>query len=778
MNAPDPFERLAPFIQTYIYQHRWTDLRDIQKAAIPALLDTGDHVLIMSGTASGKTEAAMLPVLTVLEQSPAQSVGVLYIGPLKALINDQFERIQGLLQGRSDIPIQGWHGDIAYYQKKRFLLKPRGVLQITPESMEALFVNRPGELRAIFGDLRFIIIDEIHAFLGTERGQQVLCHLQRLERAIGRPVRRIGLSATIGDTAIGLRWLESGSQFQSHARLVTEPTHGRRIELRVNHIVTASAENNFQATMALEEIGLRRKRKASSGAQIPSEPEEGSPPPANPPDKRWELQQDIDDYYDDLFTMTTNHQKTLIFTNRRATAERIAAELRQRLARMQPGRDWYFVHHSSIAADLREAAEGKMRDATQQACTVATASLELGIDIGHLDLVVQIGAPYTVSSFVQRLGRSGRRGTPSRMCFYTLERLNNEKESPSELEQIPWDFLQTIAIIQLYLEEQWIEPPIIPVMPLSLLYQQTMSILRARTELTPAQLAQLVLKLSPFQAVSWDDYRLFLRHLIECDQLAQMDEGTLIVGMKGEQLTSYYHFYAIFANEQAWRVLAGTQEVGTIPQRPELESVIGLAGYAWRVISVNERGQTVYVERARGAVKPGWQAYGGAQYHEHVMQRLRQVLQEETVYSYLSPLAKQRLAFVRELARQSDWLRSSVVRLEPGRFALFPWTGSRVAETLAHVLRHKGWYARQSASGFHPYTEVVYDGDAGAVIAELRNLSSQVPELIEALVSELKEAQLWRGKYDYLTPRALLEKAYITDVLDIPGTVQWLATCS
>ena len=155
----------------------------------------------------------MLPVLTLLDQSPDESVGILYIRPLKALINDQFERIQGLLQEKPDIPIQGWHGDIAYHQKKRFLRHPRGILQITSESMEALFVNRSGELGTIFGDLRFIIIDEIHAFLGTSRGQQVLCHLQRLERAIHRPIRRIGLSATIGDTAIALRWLESSSLF-------------------------------------------------------------------------------------------------------------------------------------------------------------------------------------------------------------------------------------------------------------------------------------------------------------------------------------------------------------------------------------------------------------------------------------------------------------------------------------------------------------------------------------------------------------------------------------
>lgn len=770
MNAPEPFTRLAPFIQTYIYQHRWTDLRDIQKAAIPAILDTSEHVLIMSGTASGKTEAALLPVLTLLEQAPARSVGVLYIGPLKALINDQFERIQGLLQEKPDISLQGWHGDIAQSQKKRFLQRPGGILQITPESMEALFVNRSGELGRIFGDLRFIIIDEIHAFLGTERGQQVLCHLQRLEYALQRSVRRIGLSATIGDTELALRWLASSSLFQTPARLVTETTQGRRIELRVNHFVMASQEKDFHAPTAPQEIGLRRKTPPAASEQA------DTPLPANLPDRRWELKQESADYYDDLFARTMRYQKTLIFTNRRNTSERLAAELRQRLAREQPGRDWYFVHHSSIAANLRSAAETQMREDAQQACTIATASLELGIDIGNLDLTIQIDAPHTVSSFVQRLGRSGRRGTPSRMCFYTLEYLGKETQSPSELRQIPWNFLQTIAIIQLYLEERWIEPPDIPLMPLSLLYQQTMSVVQARTELTPAQLAQSILKLSPFQGITLDEYRLFLRHLLELDQLAQMDEGTLIVGMKGAQVTNFYHFYAIFANEQDCRVLAGTQEIGTIQQIPEIESVIGLAGYAWRVISVDERGRTAHVERARGMVKPNWLTLGGLRFHEHVEQRLRQILQEETVYSYLSPLAQQRLALVRELARSADWLRSCVVRLEPGRFALFPWTSSRIYQTLAQTLKHIGWYTALPMSGH--YMEVVYDGDEGAVITELRALSPQLPELVKALVAELKDGQLCQGKYDSLAPRPLLEKSYINDVLDIPGTMQWLATCS
>jgi ATP-dependent helicase Lhr and Lhr-like helicase len=775
MNTTDPYERLAPFIQTYIYQHGWTDLRNIQKAAIPAILDTEDHILIMSGTASGKTEAALLPALTLLEQSPAESVGILYIGPLKALINDQFERISGLLQEKPDIPIQGWHGDIAQHQKKRFLQRPRGILQITPESMEAMLINRSGELGIIFGDLRFIIIDEIHAFLGTERGQQVLCQLQRLERAMRRPVRRIGLSATIGDTGIALQWLESSSQFQTRARLVTETTTGREIKLRVNHFVIAPERNEFQAEMAPAEVGVRRRRKGSTATDTIAE-QADEVVPVSVSDKRWELQQNSQDYYDDLFAMSMRYQKTLVFTNRRNKVERIAAELRRRLAQVQPGIDWYFVHHGSIAANLREAAEMKMRDETQQSCTIATSSLELGIDIGHLDLTVQVDAPHTVSSFVQRLGRSGRRGKPSRMCFYTFEYLDRDAQPTPALKQIPWNFLQTIAIIQLYLEEKWIEPPDIPTTPLSLLYQQTMSVMQAHTELTPSQLAQAILKLSPFQSITLDEFRLFLRNLVTLDHLAQMDEGTLIVGMKGAQVTNYYTFYAIFANEQEFRVLAGTQEIGSISRAPAVESVIGLAGYAWRVISVDERGRTVHVERAKGRVKPDWMSVGEMRFHERVMLRLRQVLQEETMYTYLSPLAQQRLILIRDFVRRTNWLDSSVVPLQTGRFVLFPWTGSRIVKTIAHILKHLDWYTYNADAGY--YLEIVFDGNAADVLAALRKLSPQVPELVRVLVAELDDRQLWQGKYDYLAPRSLLEKAYVHDVLDIPGTMRWLATCS
>jgi ATP-dependent helicase Lhr and Lhr-like helicase len=361
------------------------------------------------------------------------------------------------------------------------------------------------------------------------------------------------------------------------------------------------------------------------------------------------------------------------------------------------------------------------------------------------------------------------------MSFYTLEYLH-DGETPPDLKQIPWNLLQTIAIIQLYLEERWIEPPDIPLMPLSLLYQQTLSAVQARTELTPAQLAQAILTLSPFQAITADEYRLFLRHLVASDQLAQMDEGTLIVGMKGARRTNHYSFYAIFADQQDCQVFSGTQEIGTIHGLPEVESVVGLAGYAWRVISVDERRRMIHVERAKGMVKANWMNFGFSSFHEHVMQRLRQVLQEDTLYTYLSPLAQQRLTLARELARNSDWLRSCVARLEPGRFVLFHWTSSRIYRTLAHLLKHCGWYIELPRN--EKYIEIVYDGDVGAVINELRRLSSQVAELVPELVVGLKDSQLWQGKYDALAPRSLLEEAYIHDILDIPGTIRWLANCS
>ncbi len=402
----NPYNRLAPFIQDYIYTHSWTELRQVQIEACGVIFDTDAHLLLAAGTASGKTEAAFLPVLTLLHQNPSSTVGVLYISPIKALINDQFERLNDLLK-EADIPVWAWHGDISSSRKQRLLKNPQGILQITPESLESLLINKHSQLVHLFGDLRFVIIDEIHAFMGSERGCQVLCQLARLSRLIKILPRRIGLSATLGDYSLAEEWLKSGTE----TPVITPKIQGgqRNVQLALEHFYL----NNEVADSQLVN----------------------------------------NSYYHYLFNQS-NGKKCLIFANNRTEAECAIASLRK-IAQTEGLPDIYHVHHGSISASLRESAEAAMRD-HNPAVTAATITLELGIDIGQLERVIQLNAPFSVSSFLQRLGRTGRRGSPADMRFICTEDEPSDQDSLPE--QIPWQLLQCIAIIQLYLEERWIEP--------------------------------------------------------------------------------------------------------------------------------------------------------------------------------------------------------------------------------------------------------------------------------------------------------------------------------
>ena len=226
------FSRLSPFIREYIYKHNWDGLRSIQEEACRVIFDTDDHLILASGTATGKTEAAFLPVLTLLEQDPPASVGVLYIAPMKALINDQFYRLSDLME-ESGIPLCHWHGDVPQSKKRRFLNNPGGVLQITPESLEAMLITRVQDLVRVFGDLRFIVIDEMHAFMSAERGLQVLCQLSRLQRYINKEPRRIGLSATLGDYELPTAWLSAGTG--KNVSIPQATAGSQRIRLSVEH---------------------------------------------------------------------------------------------------------------------------------------------------------------------------------------------------------------------------------------------------------------------------------------------------------------------------------------------------------------------------------------------------------------------------------------------------------------------------------------------------------------------------------------------------------------
>lgn len=762
-----PFYRLAPFIQEYLYTHGWTELRAVQVEACRVIFETDAHLLLATGTASGKTEAAFLPALTLLHERPAASIGILYIGPTKALINDQFFRLSDLLT-EARTPVWEWHGDVSQSQKARLLKNPTGVLQITPESLESLLINRTADLARLFGDLRFVVIDEVHVFMGSDRGRQVLCQLARLSRFVREEPRRIGLSATLGEYSIGEQWLASGSK-----RLVITPSAtggSQRIRLAVEHFTVANNPTDDPTD------GLGHKHRAADDADGARDLSIGLLAGSGRLTGRvggigaGDTTQPAS-YFRYLFEQTKG-RKCLIFANSRGETEQVIAAMRH-MADAERLPDIYHVHHGSIAAPLREAAEAAMRDPSVAAVIAATITLELGIDIGQLERVIQLHAPFSVSSFLQRLGRSGRRGNPSELWLICPEDQATGQENLPQ--QIPWDLLQAIAVIQLYVEERWIEPIHPTQYPFSLLYHQTMSTLMGMGELSASALAQRVLTLPPFQHVSHDDFRTLLRHLVEIDHIQSTDERGLIVGLAGEKVVRDFRFYAVFPDNEEYLVRDETREIGSIVLPPPPGERFALAGRTWECLEIDLQRRTVFVRMVKGAAEAAWQGSGGA-IHRRVLERMRRVLLEETMYPYLQVGAARRLTEARRLAKTVELERRHVFPLGGNLFCVIPWMGSVEYRTLDRYFRHMTQNPAQfvepvrigAISGLSPYYFMVrlHEGDAAALLRAIVSLVTSEVD-IDSLLGEDEAPQL--QKYDEFIPRNLLRKAFAVDYLDVLG---------
>ena len=451
------FERFAPFIQDFIYDHEWESLRGIQVAAAEAIFDTDANVLLTAQTASGKTEAAFFPILSLFDEDPPASVGAIYIGPLKALINDQFLRLNDLC-AEANIPVWHWHGDVSASHKAKMLKNPSGILQITPESLEALLLRKHAAISRLFCDLRFIVIDEVHSLLRGDRGGQTICLIERLCRMAGVNPRRIGLSATIGDPKAVGAFLSAGTGRGWVVPRVEEPQRTWRLSMEHFYLSGPQAADAMggQAEEALRGIDYIRKARGADAKQarelalqsiVPDEVEEPTDHAASPaldaPSDTAPREADPGLGY--IFEHTRN-KKCLVFANSREDAEAVCTELR-RYCEANHEADRFLIHHGNLSSSLRESAEELMRDDSQALTTITTSTLELGIDIGRLERAFQIDAPFTVSSFLQRMGRTGRRGTPPEMWFVMRE----EPPEPRALlpETIPWKLLQGIALVQL-----------------------------------------------------------------------------------------------------------------------------------------------------------------------------------------------------------------------------------------------------------------------------------------------------------------------------------------
>ncbi|WJM10813.1 DEAD/DEAH box helicase [Paenibacillus sp. PK1-4R] len=724
--SENPFYRLAPFVQEFIYKKRWESLRPAQIEACNICFHTPHHMLIAAGTASGKTEAAFFPALTELYERPSKSVGILYIGPLKALINDQFERLKDLLS-EGNIPVWHWHGDVPQAEKTKLMKNPSGVLQITPESLEGLLMNRPNAIPALFHDLRYVIIDEVHAFMGADRGIQVLSELARIERMAGCTPRRVGLSATLSDYDAATSWLAAGTQ--QGVDVVSSPG-GRKLRLRVEHFSFPDAQDEEQAEQ------LHNARKA---------------------------------YYDFIYE-STHRKKALIFTNSRTDAEVTILEMRRVAARRQE-RDVFHVHHGSISAMLREETEAALRTGSGPAVAAATVTLELGIDLGELERVVQLGAPYSASSFVQRLGRSGRReDMASEMLFVCPEEEDEEAQLPARM---PWTLMRAIAVIELYVKTKWVEPLEARKMPIGVLYHQTMSMLKSMGEAEPRDLAEAILSLAPFALIRPDQYQVFLNYLIETDHLQWTEDRTLIIGLTGEKIVNNYRFYAVFKDDEEHKVLNGSEEIGSITTVPPPGYCFSLAGKLWKVEEVDHKHKAVYVKSAKGKVDTLWLGAGG-DIHTSVVQKMREVLSDSVIYPYLSPQAVNRLERARRLARESGLLKQVVIPAGGDSMYVLPWVGSKSFRTLERLMKHNlsKKLALRSVVPMEPYYFVVSGKiDERTLLAEIMS-ECRTAEDASALLAEDEAPYL--GKYDEFVAPPLIREAFAVDGLDLDGLKEGL----
>ena len=649
------FERYAPFIQDFIYRNGWETLRGVQVAAGEAIFGTDCNVLLSASTASGKTEAAFFPILTLFSEDPPTSVGAIYIGPLKALINDQFSRLNELCAD-AEIPVWHWHGDVAQSHKEKLLKHPSGILQITPESLEALLLHKYAYIPKLFGDLRFIVIDEVHSLLRGDRGGQTLCLIERLSRMAGVNPRRIGLSATIGDPEGTGKYLAAGTGRET---VIPKVEQGKvKWRLSVEHFFT---------TPGVEEAPADEK------AALPALDMKTDTAPEN-----------SDPGFAYVFEHTRG-KKCLIFVNSREECEAVTTTLRGYCeARGEPDR--FLIHHGNLSASFRETAESVMKDDEQCMTTVTTATLELGIDIGRLERAFQIDAPFTVSSFLQRMGRTGRRELPPEMWFVMRE---EQPEARAMLpETVPWSLLQGIALIQLYTEERWVEPPKTDRLPFSLLYHQTMSTLASSGELSPAALASRVLTLKSFERIDKEDYKTLLRHLIETDHIERTETGGLIVGLAGERQVNSFKFYAVFKENEEYTVRSNSEELGTIVMPPPVGEKIAIAGHVWIVEEVDHKRHLVYCEQVRGKV-PAYFGQCPGDINTKVLERMRKVLAEDKIYPYLMKNALGRLYEARSIARLGGVTTEPLINLGGDMWCLFPWLGTYAFLAMERFLKLK-----------------------------------------------------------------------------------------
>lgn len=719
------FYLLDEKVRRWVWDQGWSNLRDAQEQAIPPILAGDTDVIIAAATATGKTEAAFLPIFSRLLKEEAQDACVVYLSPLKALINDQFLRMEQLCE-RLDIPVYPWHGDISGSRKSKFLKKPTGVLLITPESVEALFVNHGTAIPQLFGKLLYIVVDELHSFIGSERGQQLQSLLHRIELAINRKVPRIGLSATIGDMSLAAQYLR--------------PNGDSEVEM----IVSTATDQELKL--------LLRGYKTIPPATTPTEDAQEEMPDGS-----------LLDIGNNLFK-TLRGSSNLVFANSRNRVE-FFADLLRRMCEEQHLPNEFWPHHGSLSKELREDAEAAIKDKIRPVSIVCTSTLEMGIDIGSVTSIAQVGVPPSVASMRQRLGRSGRRdGDAAILRVYIQEAELSENSPPSDC--LRAGLVQTIAMVRLLLEK-WYEPPITGGLHLSTMVQQLLSLIAQYGGVTAAQAFHVLCRNGPFPLITQQMFADFLRSLGSQRLIMQASDGLLLHGQLGERIVNHYSFYTAFMAPEEYRLVSGDRTLGTLPiDRPVAEnSLLIFGGKRWLVMEVDSAKKVIVLKPAKGGKAPVFGGEAGL-IHDRIRKEMFAVYTEDTVPAFLDAQAKELLVEAREnFARYG--LDKKAILIHGSNTYFFCWAGDRAMNTLAAILRSKGLKAENEGIAIVALN-VSPDHLRSCLHAMLKEGQPDALELARSVANKACE------KYDLFLTDELLSAEYAASKLDVEGALSTL----